>query len=65
MRGTGFVAPRSMPASLPCELVIARYNEDISWSRDFTNCTLTTVYEKGEPLPTGHIEPPPKERHTD
>ena len=45
-----------MPASLPCELVIARYNEDISWSRDFTNCTLTTVYEKGEPLPTGHIE---------
>jgi hypothetical protein len=31
---------------LPCELVIARSNEDILWSRNFANCTLTTVYNK-------------------
>ena len=34
-----------------CELLpLPRYNEDISWARGFTNCTRTTVYEKGEPL---------------
>ena len=29
-------------------LPLPRYNEDISWARGFTNCTRTTVYEKGE-----------------
>jgi len=53
---TGGPMGRAGLGSLPCELVIARYNEDISWSRNFANCTLTTVYDKGEPLPKRQLQ---------
>ena len=40
-----------MVGRLPCELVIARYNEDTLWSGRFAKCTPTTVYNKGKALP--------------
>ena len=40
---------------LPCELVIARSNEDILWSRNVANCTLTTVYNKARCSRSGEV----------
>ena len=54
LKQSRLVAVRAtMVGRLPCELVIARYNEDILWSRNFSKCTLTTVYNKGKAHPKG------------
>mmetsp|Transcript_25641 Transcript_25641/g.56137 ORF Transcript_25641/g.56137 Transcript_25641/m.56137 type:complete len:330 (+) Transcript_25641:89-1078(+) len=49
--------PSSIPSSLPnstCEVVVAHYNEDISWLRGVCQQCSLTLYHKGD-LPTTEI----------